>query len=111
MQRLNRLRSEPRTSSTVAFNRDNQPEATKLVWLPIKGTAVDLKQLLIQIETAAAEMFQTETSKKSSWPLDRDAIFRKILDDMAKEKFEAANDSDTSIENNNANAAKADIKE
>ncbi len=77
----------------------------------MRGAAVNLKRLLIQIETAAAEMFQTEISKKSPWPLDREGVFRKIINDMAGNKTETDNDSTATTKDNNANAAKADKEE
>jgi hypothetical protein len=50
---------------------------------------------MIQIETAAQEMFQSETSKSLSGPLDSDAVFRRIANDMITGKAELRNDSPT----------------
>jgi len=94
---LNRMRTDTRTSCpNLNDSVLNHPEeSSKWVWLPTNDDQVDLSQLLIQIETAAQEMFQSETSKSLSGPLDSDAVFRRIANDMIKGKAELRNDSPT----------------
>ncbi len=88
-----------------------QPEGeSKWVWLPTTNDTIDMSRLLIQIETAAQEMFQSETSQSLPRSLDCEAVFEKIANDLIKVKAKAENDSPTTIKKNNANTAKADIK-
>lgn len=109
---LNRMRTDTRSSCSKADDSvlNHPEESSKWVWLPMTGDKVNISQLLIQIETAAQEMFQTETSKSAAAALDNNSVFKRIADDMIKGETEFVMESLMTNEENNANTAKADIK-
>ena len=104
-----------RTCSKVSGSKSeglvlNQPEASsKWVWLPMNSDNIDLSRILVQIETAAQDLFQSETSKSTAQPLDSNSVFKRISDEMIKSN-PIENTMSKLIKKNNANTAKADIK-
>jgi hypothetical protein len=71
---------------------------------------VNMDGLLIQIETAAREMFQMETSQSAIIPGEVNLVFKEIARGLIGKNSTSIAATFTQTENHNANAAKADIK-
>ncbi len=107
VQVLNRTSTEPKVSGSredgLALNQ--LEGVSKWVWLPMNNDKADMSRLLIQIETAAQEMSQLDTSISATWPFDSDAVFKRIANEMIKNKSESDSDATAKTEKDNANTA------
>lgn len=111
VQMLNKMSTAPKID---CFTEDGwvlkQPEGnSKMFWLSV-SEPVNMHELKIQIETAAAGTFQNETSGSNELPGNVNAIFTKIVRDLINRNSESQAENLSQPENNNANPAKADIK-
>jgi len=71
---------------------------------------INLSELLVQIETAAQQMRQSGASASNTISDEAGLIFKKIAGGLINEKSRSTAGAGASLVNNNANAAKADIK-
>ena len=88
----------------------NQLEERKWMWIPVIDGKAEISRALVQLETDSGQSFQGPAGQPDNLPNGTPAIFKSIAESLIKSYLGDSNKSNSPIENNNANPAKADIK-
>ncbi len=108
---LNKMKMEPGLTCPIdQVSTFNQLEERKWMWIPVIDGKTDLVNTLVQIETSPAQLFQESAKQPDNLPNEVPAIFKSIAESLIKSYSADSEKSNSPIENNNANPAKADIK-
>ncbi|HEX2897484.1 MAG TPA: hypothetical protein VHP63_05485 [candidate division Zixibacteria bacterium] len=89
----------------------NQLEERKWMWIPVIDGKAVFDNALVQVETYSAHLFQGSSEQLGRTATSTPEIFKSIADSLIESYSGDSENTISPTQNNNANPAKADIKE